>query len=253
MPPKGKEGPGAGGGNTAVARAPAGMTLVPRRGDRANRAILRRVRRIVKKVEVLVNEDGALVYLVPSLLPIDEADVLFRRLHGCGLWERACDDFGPQQRLSTYWGDERCIFSYVGLVCQPHAWPAFVRGVRRRLNDTIASAHDTALTGCLANNYEAGDGEIVWHRDEVRAHGPAKLVVSLSTGGERPFLLRHSATGRELRVPLPVGSALVMAGDTQRLWEHALPLEPGAPHRISLTFRSIEAGFEEGQEPPHLL
>ena len=91
----------------------------------------------------------------------------------------------------------------------------------------------------------------------MRAHGPLKLVISISTGGSRPFELRSkTAPERRMRVMLPPGSALVMAGEAQRDWEHALPLEPtadgdAAPHRISLTFRSIEVGFEEDREPPH--
>lgn len=64
-----------------------------------------------------------------------------------------------------------------------------------------------------------------------------------------------------MHVPLRAGSALVMAGRAQEVWQHQLPLYPApplddgadggmaarprAPHRISLTFRSIVPGFED--------
>ena len=42
-----------------------------------------------------------------------------------------------------------------------------------------------------------------------------------------------------------------MAGAAQEHWEHCIPLDEGAaPRRISLTFRSIDLGFEEGRTPP---
>eukprot|EP00966_Prymnesium_polylepis_P095272 2206612-Prymnesium_polylepis.1 len=53
-------------------------------------------------------------------------------------------------------------------------------------------------------------------------------------------------------VSLEAGSVLVMAGLTQEVFEHELPLRPGDPHRISLTFRSIVAGYEaerDGYDP----
>ena len=47
-------------------------------------------------------------------------------------------------------------------------------------------------------------------------------------------------------IALPSGSALLMAGDAQARYEHALPLDVGAaPARISLTYRSIVPGYEE--------
>lgn len=224
-------------------------------------------RAVLKHVELaggsqptaLVNEPGTLIYLVPTLLSELQHTSLFSSLAASDFFIRAVDDFGPQDRLTSYFGESGAIFSYVGVVCKPQPWPACVAEALLRVNDVIAAAHGTKCTGCLLNNYEAGMGQIPWHSDEVRAHGAAKLVIALSTGGERPFYLRRRAATTQdgvVQVLLPPGSALVMAGEAQSHWEHALPLEPAAdggpaPHRISLTFRSIELGFEEGREPPH--
>ena len=210
-------------------------------------------RRAGAQPQVLVDEPGSLVYLLPGLLSAMEQMALFERLSEWDGWKRESDDFGPQGRLTAYVGEPGAIFSFVGLVCHPHAAPPILTDVFRRVNEVIAESHGTKCTGCLLNNYTSDDGHIPWHSDEVRAHGPSKLVVAVSTGGSRPFDLRRRGTSDEekMRVLLPPGSALVMCGETQAHWQHALPLEPPAPQRISLTFRSIEIGFEEGREPPH--
>ena len=210
---------------------------------------------------VLVDEPDTLIYLVPSLLSDNEQQSCFAALDCWDGWDRAVDDFGPQGRLTAYCGEPGAIFAYVGLVCSPMPWHPSLIEPLERVNQTIARAHETVCTACLLNRYELGEGHIPWHQDEVRAHGAAKLVVALSTGGERPFdLRRRTEPEQQKRVRLPPGSVLVMAGEAQRDWEHSLPLETyvgpdgahiSAPARISLTFRSIEIGYEEGREPPH--
>ena len=213
-----------------------------------------RERKEEEEEEVLVCEDDALVYLIPSFFSADECKDIFEKLKTKVSFQRASDDFGPQERLSAYYGDPGCTFSYVGLVCTPTRFPQWLDDVRSRVNEKIARRrHATECTACLINEYKEGEGAIVWHSDEVRAHGEAKLVISVSMGGERSFWIRcKRKKDREIHIRLPVGSALVMSGETQSHWEHALPLEScDDPHRISLTFRSIVPGYEDGRELPH--
>lgn len=104
----------------------------------------------------------------------------------------------------------------------------------------------------------------------MRAHGEARLVATLSFGAPRRFGLRrrraHGGGGvggevggeagggaeaegeylQEEYLELEAGSVLGMWGRTQEAFEHELPLRPGDGHRISLTFRSIVPGFEDG-------
>jgi alkylated DNA repair dioxygenase AlkB len=195
-------------------------------------------------------DDGrSLIYLIPSLLPPDHAGQLFDELAAWPEWRTETDDFGVQGRKCTYFGDEGCTFAYVGLVMRPRPWLPSLSTVRKLVDGVVGEAHQCSVTGCLANNYVDGEGSIVWHCDEVRAHGEAKLVLALSLGGERCMQLRENASGRELAVRLPAGSALVMGGAAQEHWQHALPLdEADAPHRISLTLRSIVPFHEEQLE-----
>ena len=213
------------------------------------------------KVLVHPNEDeGSIVCYIPNLISKQQADDLFNWMRVNINWRREVDNFGPQDRLSAYFGDPGCTFAYVGLVLKPQDWPAPLLQVRRQLEARLNGyplLQGIPCSACLANNYLPGEGHIVWHHDETRAHGPRPLIVSVSLcpDGERPFELRRrqaappppaAADAPEQSLPLGHGSALVMAGATQRHWLHRLPLcGPGAPHRISLTFRSIVPGFED--------
>ena len=75
---------------------------------------------------------------------------------------------------------------------------------------------DCAATSTLINRYLEAEGEIAWHFDEVRAHGPAKVVASVSLGGPREFELKpRGAVGESSHLDMEPGSVLLMAGDVQ--------------------------------------
>jgi alkylated DNA repair dioxygenase AlkB len=68
------------------------------------------------------------------------------------------------------------------------------------------------------------------------------VIASLSLGATRRFVLKpRRDPGDKLALDLPPGSLLLMRGDTQRHYRHALPRttrEVGP--RINLTFRLIQ-------------
>ena len=67
------------------------------------------------------------------------------------------------------------------------------------------------------------------------------MIASLSLGGTRRFAFRHRRDpARKASIELTHGSLLLMAGDTQAEWKHALPrTAKPVPARINLTFRRI--------------
>lgn len=88
-----------------------------------------------------------------------------------------------------------------------------------------------------------------WHRDDERDLGPAPVIASLSLGAPRRFLVKaHGDPGaKALAIELPHGSLLVMAGDFQRRYRHALPRTARAVGaRINLTFRNVVANPSGG-------
>ena len=96
----------------------------------------------------------------------------------------------------------------------------------------------------LANLYRDGRDAMGWHSDDEPELGSAPVIASVSLGATRRFVLKHRRdAARKLVLELAPGSLLVMAGDTQRNYRHALP-RTARPvgERINLTFRCLRPG-----------
>jgi alkylated DNA repair dioxygenase AlkB len=107
----------------------------------------------------------------------------------------------------------------------------------------------------LINRYLSGADSIKWHCDDESFYyvepstGNGDIVIaSVSLGAERWFSLRthpqrvaEKEQRKAVRIKLRSGSLLVMAGATQRNWQHSLPKDEsiGEVTRINLTFRRV--------------
>ena len=115
------------------------------------------------------------------------------------------------------------------------------RGRSLDLREEISDAAGERFNSVLANLYRDGRDGMGWHSDDEPELGGQPVIASLSLGATRRFVLKHRHDPeRKLAIELPAGSLLVMAGDTQRNYRHALPKTArpiGA--RINLTFRRI--------------
>ncbi|VXA95566.1 DNA methylase [Luteimonas sp. 9C] len=144
-------------------------------------------------------------------------------------------------RLSCWIGDPGALYRYSGTRFVPEPWPAALVPVR----DALSEAAGVAFNSVLANLYRDGQDAMGWHSDDERELGPDPVIASLSLGATRRFVLKGrtpDAEGRFARhvLELPHGSLLVMRGETQARFRHALPrtARPVGP-RINLTFRRI--------------
>lgn len=92
--------------------------------------------------------------------------------------------------------------------------------------------------GLIANRYRDGADSISWHADDEPALGPQPIVVSVSLGAGRTFRLRPRGGGPTTLVQLGHGDLLVMGGDTQREFLHAINKSGRTTGtRVSLTYR----------------
>lgn len=180
----------------------------------------------------------------PYWLPGHEADALLRALldeipwevHRIRLFGREVDS----PRLSCWIGDPDARYTYSGTAFEPRPWPASLLPVRARL----ARACGVDFNSVLANRYRDGRDHMGWHSDSEAGLGPRPAIASLSLGAVRRFALKHRTDPARKRVlDLPHGSLLLMRGETQRHYRHALP-RTARPvgERINLTFRRIVSG-----------
>ncbi|MGH8030922.1 MAG: alpha-ketoglutarate-dependent dioxygenase AlkB family protein [Luteimonas sp.] len=154
-------------------------------------------------------------------------------VHRIGLFGREVDS----PRLSCWIGDPDTDYTYSGTRFAPHAWPGALLAIRQRLHEVTG----VDFNSVLANRYRDGRDAMGWHSDAERALGAQPVIASLSLGATRRFLLKHRGKpSLRTALDLPHGSLLLMAGDTQRNYKHALPrtAKPVA-ERINLTFRRI--------------
>lgn len=184
---------------------------------------------------------GAELWFAPDWLQAGQADALFAELRDSIEWEtHRIRLFGREvdsPRLSSWIGDEGASYTYSGARFQPRPWPHALADIRRRL----ARELDYEFNSVLANRYRNGRDYMGWHSDNESALGPQPIIASLSLGATRRFILKgRQEPRRRLELELPCGSMLVMRGDTQQNYRHALP-RTARPvgERINLTFRRI--------------
>jgi alkylated DNA repair dioxygenase AlkB len=181
--------------------------------------------------------------LDPHWLDAARADALFAALLADVPWEvHRIRLFGREvdsPRRSCWIGDPEANYRYSGVRFAPRPWPAALLPIRTRLREELGIDFNSVL----ANLYRDGRDRMGWHRDDERELGQRPVIASISLGAARRFVLKQRNDPKVSRaVTLPHGSLLLMAGDTQAHYRHALPATTKAVGpRINLTFRRILA------------
>lgn len=141
------------------------------------------------------------------------------------------------KRETAWYGDYGCEYVYSGISRKPMPWINELSELKM-LAEKFSGIN---FNSCLLNLYHSGEEGMSWHSDDERSLGKDIVIASVSFGAERKFVLRHKKTKEKISIILEDGSLLVMKGQTQFNWHHALPksIKIKQP-RINLTFRRIE-------------
>lgn len=184
----------------------------------------------------IVNDYGCI--LAPP-----EADTLFQRLlHGLP-WrpDVAVLKGGPTRtaRHALWYADRPFDYMHSGLKRRAEPWPGkLLDGARRLAEETVQARFDS----CVLNLYHDGSEGMAWHSDSEAAYGPHTTIASLSLGAPRRFAFMHKRTRERRELTLRHGQFIVMRGETQRHWLHAvMKTATVTSPRISLTFRRFDA------------
>lgn len=111
--------------------------------------------------------------------------------------------------------------------------PAILERMRRVLSDRYEVEFDSVGL----NLYRDGKDSVAWHRDRIKKEVVDPIVVLVSLGDRRKFLVRPYGGGRSKTLMLGRGDLLVTGGKFQREWEHSVPKVASAGPRISIAFR----------------
>lgn len=190
---------------------------------------------------------GAEIYYDALFLPPHEASHFFTALLNKCAWERRRTSFGyPVPRDEAYYGDPGTDYTYSRRAYRPLVWIPELLSLKARVEQATPRSAYTNLAlpvlgynAVLCNLYRHGNDSVGVHADAEPEMGP--VIASLSLGAERVFRLKDKNGAVAFSERLPVGSLLIMAGETQKNFKHEVPKEPRVTQpRINLTFRHIE-------------
>lgn len=186
---------------------------------------------------------GAELRLYRAFLPAESADATMAALLDEVAWtQRSLRIYGRevlQPRLLCWVGDPEARYRYSGGDYEPEPWTPTLSGIRERIESVTGSRFNSVL----CNRYRGGDDAMGWHSDDEPELGAQPVIASLSLGVTRAMKFRPRkgfVEGRTGELPLAHGDLLVMAGDTQHHYQHAIARSRRiTTERINLTFRQV--------------
>lgn len=143
-----------------------------------------------------------------------------------------------QPRLTAWYGDKQSSYEYSGLALDPYPWTPTLLAIKRAIEELTQQSYNSVLLNLYRDQHDS----VGWHSDDEPELGPSPVIASLSLGDTRRFKLRHKTNPMQkpLTIALSNGSVLLMSGQLQSKWEHAVPKESRLhTPRINLTFRTI--------------
>ncbi|MFC3852463.1 alpha-ketoglutarate-dependent dioxygenase AlkB family protein [Salinispirillum marinum] len=186
----------------------------------------------------MVAQDPDVLYW-PQYLTPEDADQLYEHCSGALAWrQETIRMFGRvvlQPRLQVWMGD--MAYRYSGRTFEPTPWDEQLTALARRFQDEL----QVPFNSVLCNWYQSGAHSMGWHSDNEPELGNEPVIVSVSIGAARRFVLRQRSNHQQrLEYLLGHGDVLVMRGRTQQRWEHALPkTQKPVGARINLTYRYL--------------
>ena len=194
------------------------------------------------KSQVFEIPDAKLI-LIENFIEPNKANELYLKLYKNVKWElRKLFMFGKwidQPRLTALYGDDGKAYSYTGTTFETHQWLPELEEIR----DMVSKEAGQKINAVLCNLYRDGKDGCGWHSDAGKSDGTNPMICSVSLGATRIFQIKHKTNpdySSPINIPLPAGSLLIMAGEMQHHWQHAVMKQNIAvPPRINLTFRAV--------------
>ncbi|MBL7777558.1 MAG: alpha-ketoglutarate-dependent dioxygenase AlkB [Chitinophagales bacterium] len=142
-----------------------------------------------------------------------------------------------QPRLTAWYGNAGKTYRYSGIEMKPLPWTPYLLEIKNKVEKQC----DVSFNSVLLNYYRTGADSMGWHSDDEPELGKNPVIASVSFGAERLFCLRHKKEkSLQVKLKLTAGSLLIMTGETQHHWQHAIPkTTKPIGERINLTFRKI--------------
>jgi alkylated DNA repair dioxygenase AlkB len=185
-----------------------------------------------------------------------EVDVTFAGLHRIPLDERSWVDTAPgwlrgsdqlfTELVETGRFSQRTVRIYDRTVPEPRLTAGWSTDVTsddvpeplRAVAVAVSAHYGVVFDRIWVNLYRDGRDSVAWHGDRNRHTHRNPLVVTVSLGARRRFLLRPVGGRPQVELHPGHGDLVVMGGACQHEWEHAVPKDARAVGpRMSVTLR----------------
>jgi alkylated DNA repair dioxygenase AlkB len=160
-------------------------------------------------------------------------------------WLRGSDEVFAELVARTEWRQRRVVM-YDRVLDEPRlTWwwsepddvAALPLPVLDRMRRVLSDRYGHHFDSVGLNLYRDGTDSVAWHGDRIRLSQVDPLVLIVSVGAPRPFLVRPRGGGSSQAWLLGHGDLLVMGGAVQHDWEHTVPKVASAGPRLSVTYR----------------
>jgi alkylated DNA repair dioxygenase AlkB len=140
------------------------------------------------------------------------------------------------KRKTAWYGDKPFAYTYSKITRTALPWTHELV----ELKNLAEEISGEVFNSCLLNLYHDGSEGMGWHSDDEREIERFSAIASISLGADRKFSFRHKTEKTTESILLENGSLLVMKGETQQKWLHAIPKSKKVSRpRINLTFRKL--------------
>lgn len=186
-----------------------------------------------------LNLPDADVYYTPNF--VEQPDALMRILLDSLHWKqrpvRVFNQTHRTPRMAAWCADDGGQYQYSGSGDPNQPWTPELWVLKQQLEQHCQQP----FNGALLNHYRNGHDHMGWHSDDENSLGEQPVIASVSLGAIRTFQFKHKCSKQRVDIALENGSLLVMQGDTQTHWQHALPKRLRENEaRLNVTFRLIE-------------
>ena len=206
--------------------------------------------------ERLISLKNAELLFIESFFEKEEADCFQKELTENVDWQQGVIMmFGKkvlEPRLTAWYGDEGKVYTYSGKTQIPLPWNTPLLSIKNKIEEylypsvfltktTENSLISKHFNSVLLNFYRNGIDSMGFHSDDEKELGLNPTIASVNFGESRRFLFRRKDDKNEkFELLLTHGSLLIMSGEMQHYWQHAIPKESKKTKpRINLTFRWI--------------
>ncbi|RZJ67437.1 MAG: alpha-ketoglutarate-dependent dioxygenase AlkB [Flavobacterium sp.] len=140
------------------------------------------------------------------------------------------------KRKTAWHGSEPFAYKYSGATKTALPWTKELLELKAIAEELSRETYNS----CLLNLYHDGSESMGWHSDDEKTIVKCSAIASISLGADRKFAFRHKRSKETVSLVLENGSLLVMKGETQEFWQHAIPKQMKVlDARVNLTFRKF--------------